>query len=164
MATVGSGLNVQWGFETDTTTLLSVAGADVGMCDGAIVIRTPKETRMLRADQQASPIDHMVATRDAFITATLKEVLGANLASALGAADYAGSSVVVNDTEKGQVAVVVITKGPDGSTRTITAAKAVAVGDSSWNIPYGEGQTIEAEFQCVGDMAASGQLWRSVDS
>lgn len=164
MSAAGSPYNVQWGFEIASTGVVSVAGASVGMIDSGVNIRVPRDVRFLRADQYGSPIDHTVVMRDAFISFTMKEVLGANLVAAWDTGAYSGSSVVVNATEQGQVALVVVTKGPDASTRTITMAKAVSVGDGAWSIPFASGQTIQAEFQAVGDMANSGRLLMSVDS
>jgi len=164
MAAAGSTLNVQWGFEVDTTTILSVAGADVGMIDGSIVVRVPRTFVALRADQAAGPIDGTITTKDVFLTALTKEVLGANLADAWGAADYAGSSIVVNDTDKGEIAIILVTTGPDGATCTATIAKAWSIGEGTWTVPFAEAQTIEMEFQGIADPALSGQIMRVVHS
>ncbi len=164
MAAVGSPLNVQYGFEVADTSLVSVGGTSVGMCDGAISIRTPREYSPLRADQYHGPIKLTRVSQDVFVSFTMKEVLGANLVAALDMGAYAGSSVVVDETVQGEVPLVVVIKGPDESTRTVTMSKAVAVGDAAWNIPFAAGQTIEAEFQGVADTANSGRILMSVDS
>jgi len=164
MSTVGSANNVQWGFEVGDTSVVEVGGVSAGMIDGGVTIRVPRTVNSLRADQYAAPIDGTVVTRDAFISWTMKELLGNHLTFAWDSGSYSGSSVVVDSNEQGNVAVVVVTAGPDGSTRTITAAAARAVGDGTWNIPFAAAQSIEVEYQCFGEVASSGRLLYSVDS
>jgi hypothetical protein len=164
MSAAGSGYNVQWGFEVGDTSLVTVAGTSVGMLSDSITVRVPRDIRFLDADQSAVRLDHTVAKRDAFVAFTMQEVLGGNLAAAWDTGAYTSSSVDVNDTEQGQVALVVNTKGPDGSTRTVTMGKAVSIGEGTWTLPFAVAQTIAAEFQAVGDLANDGRILMSVDS
>lgn len=154
----GSPYLVQWGFEASDTSVVSVDDTSVGMLDGAVTIRVPRTINMLRADQYVSPIDDTVTVKDVFCSFTMKEVLGANLASAWGSGAYATSAVYVNTTDAGLVDLDVVTKGPDGCTCTIVIAQAVSVGEGTWTIPFAAGQTVTAEFQAVGDLANSGRL------
>lgn len=164
MSAVGSANNVQWGFEVSNTSVITVGGVSVGMIDGAITVRVPRSVAFLRADQYAAPIDHTVTSRDAFVAFTMKEVLGANLAAAWDTGAYTSSSVTVASTEAGQVALVIVTNGPDGATCTVTMSKAVSIGEGTWNIPFADAQSISAEFQAVGDVSNSGRLFAVVHS
>ena len=164
MSAPGSANNVQWGFEVSSTSVVTVGGTSVGMIDGAISIRVPRSVAFLRADQYAAPIDHTVTSRDAFVSFTMKEVLGANLVAAWDTGTYTSSSVTVASTEAGQVALIVATKGPDASTCTVTMSKAVSIGEGTWTLPFAAGQTIAAEFQAVGDVSNSGRLFAVVHS
>jgi len=155
--------NVQWGFEVGDTAMVTIT-SDVGFIDGAIVVRAPRTTAWLRADMYAVPIDATVTTKDVMVTFTMKEVLGESLVHAWGAGDYAGSSIIINTTDQGAKSLVIVTKGPDGSTCTATLGKAHSIGDGTWTIPFAAGQTIEAEFQGAGDMASSGKIFQVVHS
>lgn len=164
MSAAGSPYNVQWGFESSSTSVVTIGGTSVGMLDGAVTVRVPRTVNFLRADQYAVPIDATVTSKDVFVDFLMKEVLGANLASAWGSGSYASSSVVVTTANQGQVALVIATKGPDACTCTVTVSKAVSVGEGTWTIPFAAAQTIAASFQGVGDMANSGRLIAVVHS
>jgi len=164
MSAIGSAANVAWGFEVGNTSLVTLATVSVGMLDGAITVRVPRTVAVLRADQYAAPIDSTVTSRDAYVSFTMKEVLGANLAAAWDTGAYTSSSVTVASTEAGQVALVIATKGPDECTCTVTMTKAVSIGEGTWTIPFAAGQTIAAEFQAVGDVSNSGRLFAVVHS
>jgi|10_taG_2_1085330.scaffolds.fasta_scaffold00180_25 hypothetical protein len=164
MSAVGSANNVQYGFEVADTSLVTVGGTSVGLIDGGINIRVPRTYSPLRADQYHGPIKMTKVSQDVFVSFTMKEVLGGNLVAAWDGGAYASSSAVVNTSAQGEVAVVVNVKGPDGSTRTITISKAYSIGDAAWSLPFAAGQTIEAEFQAVADVANAGRMLASVDS
>jgi hypothetical protein len=165
MAAPGSQANVQWGFKIgDAATLLTIGGTAVGFVNGAITVRVPRTVASLRADMYAMPIDTTVTTKDAFIAFTMAEVLGGNLAAAWGSGAYAGSSVVVATTDAGQVAVIIVTRGPDGATTTVTMTKATSMGDGTWTLPFSAAQTIAAEFQGSVAVAATGEILKVVHS
>ena len=164
MASAGSPLNVQYGFEVGDSSVVSVGGSSVGFIEEGISIRVPREYSFLRSDQYAVPIDSTLLTKDVFVSFTMSEVLGDNLASAWDNGAYASSTVSVDSNSAGQVALVVTTKGEDACTRTITMSKAVSVGDGEWSLPFANKQTISAEFQGVGDTANSGRILSVVDS
>jgi len=163
MSAVGSAYNVRYGFKIGDTSLVTVGGTSMGMIKDRISIRSSRSYSPIRTDQHEGPIDLLIATADAFISFTMAEVLGGHLAAAFDAGAYASSSMVLNSSHAGQVALVVNAKGPDGSTRTITMGKAVSIG-GEWSLPFNADQTIAAEFQAVADLANSGRLLMSVDS
>jgi len=164
MAAAGSPLNVQYGFEVADTSLVTLGGVSVGLLDGAIDIRVPREYSPLRSDQYHGPMKLTRISQDVFVSFTGKELLGGNLVAAWDGPAYATSSALVNSSVQGEVALVVNVKGPDGSTRTITIAKAHSIGDPAWSLPFAAAQQITYEFQAVADLAVSGLLLKSIDS
>jgi len=163
-SSVGNALNVAWGFEVADSSIITIGGTSVGLLDGAITVRVPRTVNFLRADQYASPLDSSVITKDVFVSFTMKEVLGDSFEYAWGTGAYATSTINVDATDQGQVALVINTKGPDGSTVTCTLAKTVSTGEGTWTLPFADGQSIEAEYQAVGDLAASGKMLALVHS
>ncbi len=157
-----------YGFKVADTTMITVGAVEVGFLEGSAVIRVPREYSFLNSDSYQVDFDHVMTRREAFLSFTTSEITLANLATAWDTNAVVASTLVVDkDVSASVLALVVTTKSPTGAgstTRTITAAKGVPVGEGTYTLPVNEKQTIDMEFKILGDTASDGLLMTIVDS
>lgn len=134
-----------------TAVQLKVGGTDVGYTAGGVELEMNSEFYDVIADQSLTPILRKMTSRTCKVRTIMLEATLEHLRMAWNLADSAlvSSSLTLNSTEKGEVVVVFIGKGPNSTTRTATFF--AAVGMTTGPIPNFKDKEcqIPVEFECM---------------
>ncbi|HOX87846.1 MAG TPA: hypothetical protein PLY04_17830 [bacterium] len=135
-----------------TSVQLKVGGTDVGYTAGGVELELADEHYDVIADQSLTPVLRKLTARTCKVRTTMLEATLENLRLAWNLADTAlvSSSLTLNSSEKGEVAVVFVGKGP-GTTVTRTATFFAAVAMATGPIPNFKDKEsqIPVEFECL---------------
>lgn len=128
---------------------LSVGGTDVGFTRDGISARMPREYRDIKADQAMGTIVKKKVDEQFFIRTTLLEATIANVYAAWdqNIADVAEFGSDTADVQ--EVALIVVGPGPNGTTRTLSCAKCVSIGESQLQWNREEETAMEVEFEAL---------------
>jgi len=157
----GSRANAEWGYQPDSTSVVSVATVNVGFLKGDIENTMPREYAYMQLDQDIIDIDAVCSKKDWLITFGMDETLHVNLQNAWDNDAAGGGALTVDDDMRGAVAIAVVTDPPgdDGSdTRTIAMPTALSIGDGAWAIPNartGAIQSVGAQFKAIAAAATA---------
>lgn len=134
-----------------TSVQLKVANTDVGYTKGGVELELSSEFYNVIADQSLTPILRKMTSRTCKVRTTMLEATLEHLRMAWNLADSAlvSSSLTLNSTEKGEVAIQFVGKGPNSTTRTATFF--AAVGMTTGPIPNFKDKESEipVEFECL---------------
>jgi len=134
-----------------TSVQLKVATVDVGYTSGGVELEVNSEYYDVIADQSLTPILRKMTARTCKVRTTLLEATLEHLRMAWNLADAAlvSSSLKLDSSEKGEVAIQFVGKGPNSTTRTATFF--AAVGMATGPIPnYKDKECqIPVEFECL---------------
>lgn len=140
-----------------TSVQLKVANTDVGYTKGGVELELSSEFYNVIADQSLTPILRKMTSRTCKVRTTMLEATLEHLRMAWNLADSAlvSSSLTLNSTEKGEVAIQFVGKGPNSTTRTATFF--AAVGMTTGPIPNFKDKESEipVEFECLWSDANS---------
>ncbi len=135
-----------------TAVVLKVGGTDVGYTAGGVELELADEHYDVIADQSLTPVLRKLTSRTCTVRTTMLEANLEHLRMAWNLADSAlvSSSLTLNSSEKGEVAVVFEGKGP-GTTVKRTATFFAAVAMTTGPIPNFKDKEcqIPVEFTCL---------------
>jgi len=134
-----------------TSVQLKVGGTDVGYTTGGVELELNSEFYDVIADQSLTPILRQMTSRTCKVRTTMLEATLEHLRMAWNLADTAlvSSSLTLDSSQKGEVEVIFIGKGPNTTTRTATFF--AAVGMATGPIPNFKDKEcqIPVEFECM---------------
>jgi len=140
-----------------TSVVLKVATVDVGYTAGGVELELSSEFYDVIADQSLTPILRKMTARTCKVRTTMLEATLEHLRMAWNLADSAlvSSSLTLNSSEKGEVVVQFVGKGPGTTVRTATFF--AAVGMTTGPIPNFKDKEcqIPVEFECLWSDANS---------
>lgn len=142
----------------------SVATNEVGYMDGGVTVRVERDYFDFLVDQEKTIIGKEITLKRAFVVANVAEASLANLVHAWDNGALTGSTLTVDETVQGEVALSFVGNGPDGSARTVAVAKAVSTGNGEQSYVKDDKVIIPIEFEAIGDPAESGKLLTMVDA
>ncbi len=134
-----------------TSVVLKVATVDVGYTAGGVELELASEFYDVIADQSLTPVLRKMTSRTCKVRTTMLEATLEHLRMAWNLADSAlvSSSLTLNSSEKGEVAIQFIGKGPNSTVRTATFFSAVGMATGPIpNFKDKESQ-IPVEFECL---------------
>lgn len=134
-----------------TSVQLKVATVDVGYTKGGVELEINSEYYNVIADQSLTPILRKMTARTCKVRTTMLEATLEHLRMAWNLADSAlvSSSLTLNSTEKGEVAIQFVGKGPGSTTRTATFFAAVAMATGPLPNFKDKESEIPVEFECL---------------
>ena len=157
--------NIQFGFKVGGASVVTLAATDVGFIEGGVAVRLPREYAFLNSDMYPVDFAHVMTKKDMMVSFQTSEISQVNIQSAWDNDAPAGGVLTQDDDFLGEVALIVNTTPPTGSsTRVISIPKAVAIGEGLYNIPANAKQTIDLEFKAIGNSASAGLLGTITDA
>ena len=133
---------------------ISVDEADCGATVGGVYMRSEDTFRDVEIDQFIGTWKKVLTGRKYFVRANLAEGTLLNLRKAwnLAEANLSGSTLTLDETDRGSVAVTLAGTGPDGSGRTVTLATCVALAATEYPVGRKDEESVFAiELEVLAD-------------